>query len=66
MPLEKLQNQCLQKITRVYKRTLHAVLEREAAVPPIDIYIEATAIQRVSTVQNHLVEKEIHQTLNHI
>ena len=49
-----------------YKRTLYAVLEREAAVPLINIYIEVTAMQRASTVQNHLVEKEIRQTLNRI
>ena len=43
-----------------------AVLKHKAAVPPLDVYIEATAIQRASTVYNHLVEKEIHQTLKHI
>ena len=44
----------------------HAVLKYKAAVPPLDIYIEVTAIQRVSTVYNHLVEKEIRQTLKYI
>ena len=63
-PLEKLQNQYLWKITGAYKRTLRAILKREAAVLPIDIYIEATAIQRASTVQDHLVEKEICQILD--
>ena len=42
------------------------MLEREAAVPPIDIYIEATAMQRASTVQDHPVKKEIRQTLDRI
>ena len=59
VPLEKLQNQCLCKITGAYKRTPHTALEREAAVPPLDVYIEATAMQRASTVYNYLVEKEI-------
>ena len=44
----------------------YAALKHKAAVPPLDVYIEATAIQRVSTVYNHLVEKEIHQTLKYI
>ena len=42
------------------------ILEHKAAVPPLDMYIEATAMQRASTVYNHLVEKEIRQTLEHI
>ena len=45
---------------------LYTVLKYKAAVPPLDIYIEATAMQRASTVYNHLVEKEIRQTLKYI
>ena len=41
-----------------------AALKREAAVPPLDMYIDITAMQRATTVQNHLVEKKIHQTLD--
>ena len=44
----------------------HAVLKHKAAVPPLNIYIEATAMQRASTVYNHPVEKEIRQTFKHI
>jgi hypothetical protein len=65
-PLEKIQNQCLCRITGAYKRTPRAALEREAVVLPIDVYIEATAIQRAATVQNHLVEKEIRRILERI
>jgi hypothetical protein len=32
------------RIIGAYKRTPRAVLEREAAVPPLDMYIEATAM----------------------
>ena len=39
---------------------LYATLKYKAAVPPLDVYIEVTAIQRASTVYNHLVEKEIY------
>ena len=45
---------------------LHAVLKCKAAVPPLGVYIEVTAIQRATTVYNHPVEKEIRQTLKYI
>ena len=45
---------------------LYATLKRKAAVPPLDMYIEATAMQRASTVYNHLMKKEIRQTLKYI
>ena len=35
-------------------------MERKAAVPPLNIYIDITAMQRVTTVQEHLVEKDIY------
>ena len=41
-------------------------MEREAAVPPLDIYIDTTAMQRATTVQGHPVEKDIHQVLERI
>ena len=66
MPLKKLQNQCLYRITRAYKKTPRAVIKCKAAVPLLDIYIEVTAMQRVTTVQDHLVEKKIYQTLKYI
>ena len=62
-PLVKLQNQCLRRITGAYKRTPSAALEREAAVPPLDLYIDTVAMQRSVTVQGHSVEENIQQTL---
>ena len=44
IPLAKLQNKCLYRTTGAYKRTLQAVLEREAAVLLLDVYIDTTAI----------------------
>ena len=44
----------------------YTALKYKAAVLPLNMYIEATAIQRVFTVYNHLVEKEIYQTLKYI
>ena len=44
VPLAKLQNKCLYRTTGVYRRTLQAILECEAAVPLLDVYINITAI----------------------
>ena len=41
-------------------------LKYKAAVPLLNVYIKATAMQRVTTVYNHLVEKEIRQTFKYI
>ena len=46
-PLVKLQNQCLHKTIRVYKRTLCIALNHKAAVPPLNLYIDTTAMQKV-------------------
>ena len=35
-------------------------MERKAAVLLLNIYIDTTVIQRATTVQGHLVEKDIH------
>ena len=66
VPLVKLQNQCLHRITEAYKRTPRTVLECKAAVPPLDLYIDTVVMQRTVTVQSHPVEKNIHQILKHI
>ena len=41
-------------------------MKREAAVPPLDVYIDIIAMQRATTVQGHLVKKDIHQVLKYI
>ena len=46
-----------------YKRTPRAIIKREAAVPPLDIYIDITAMQRAAIIQGHPVEKDIYQVL---
>ena len=66
VPLAKLQNKCLCRTTGAYRRTPRAALEREAAVPPLDVYIDTTAMQRAATVQSHPVEEKIRQTLEYI
>ena len=42
------------------------MLKCKAAVPPLDMYIEVTTIQRATTVYNHLVKKEIRQIFKYI
>ena len=58
--LEKLQNQCLCRITGAYKRTPKTAIKCKAAVPPLDVYIKAIAMQRTFAVQSHSVEEKIH------
>ena len=49
-PLAKLQNKCLYRTIRAYKRTLQAILGYRTAVLPLDVYINITAMQRAATV----------------
>ena len=62
-PLAKLQNKCLHRTTGAYRRTPQATLKHKAAVLLLDVYINTTAMQRAATVQSHLVEEKIRQTL---
>ena len=52
-PLKTIQNKCLRSITGGYKRTPTVALEREAYVPSLDLYTEATALQRAVNTTNH-------------
>ena len=63
MPLAKLQNKYLYRTTGAYRKIPLAILEYKAAVLLLDIYIDITAMQRTATVQSHLVEEKIRQTL---
>ena len=64
--LSLLQNNCLRRITRGYKRTPRAALEREAAIIPLDLYVKATALQRAAKVVNYPVERDIKTAVNDI
>ena len=50
IPLAKLQNKCLYKTTRAYRRIPQVILKYKVAVLPLDIYINITAMQRTATV----------------
>jgi hypothetical protein len=65
-PLNTIQNKCLRRITGGYKRTPIAALEREAGIPPLDLYAEETTLQRAAATKDHQVYKEISRTLDTI
>ncbi len=46
-PLQKVQTAYLHSIINGYKRTATALLEKEANIPPLHLYIKATTIQKV-------------------
>ena len=58
-PLEKVQSQCLRRITGGYKRTPRAALERETRILPLDLHVKATTDQRALRTADHPVEKNI-------
>jgi len=64
--LQKVQNQCLRRITGGYKRTPIAALERETGVPPVDLYLTERALQGAGTTRDHPVEKDINRVLGEI
>ena len=61
-PLQALQNSCLRKITRGYKRTPRQVLERETYVPPIDLHLEAARYRHANRIKADQVEAHIAST----
>ena len=56
---KKVQNRCLRKITGAYKRTPRAVLEREASIPPIDLYMRATSLKYGAATKGNMVTVDI-------
>ena len=64
--LKKAQNQCLRKVLGVYKRTPTAALEREAAVPPINIHASLLTNERATSTKDLPVTEAIKVTTNDI
>jgi hypothetical protein len=60
--LETIQNTCLRTITGGYQRTPRALLEREAQVPPLDIYLEGLRSTARAQSRHHQVETQIRDT----
>ena len=64
--LQKLQNHCLRRITGAYKRTPRVVLEKEASIPPIDLYIRTASLKYGTATKNNTVTKAITQHLDYL
>ena len=65
-PIKWLQNKCLRRITGGYKRTPTAALEREASIAPLDLYVQATALQRAAATAKDPMEEDIGRVVNDI
>jgi hypothetical protein len=60
----EVQTACLRSITGGYKRTATALLEKEADIPPLQLYIKAIAMQRAQNKRNSNIIKYIKTRLN--
>ncbi len=58
-PIRKAQNKCLRRVMGAYKRTTTRMVEREADVPPLQMYIGSLATQRATKTSNHPVTDQI-------
>jgi len=65
-PLKAVQRKCLQRITGGYKRTPTAALEREAQVPPLDLYTDTIALQRALATKHYPINQNIAEVANRI
>jgi len=63
-PLMCLQNQCLHKVMRAYKRTLMAALKRESNVPPVDLHMKHKAMNGAVKTASHSVTTKIKQVMD--
>ena len=49
-----------------YKRTPTAAVERETVIPPLDLYINAIAMQQAITIERHQVSAKIKEKLDEL
>ncbi|KAI0990770.1 hypothetical protein K3495_g17417, partial [Podosphaera aphanis] len=59
--LGKIQSKCLRKITGGYKRTPWLALEREAAIPPIDLQVQSMSMLYGANTAEKAVTTKIYQ-----
>ena len=65
-PLEKVQNSALRAITGTYKRTPIAILEREADIEPLPLYIRGQAMTQAYSASDNQGEHTVKQACNTI
>jgi len=63
-PLMCLQNQCLHKVMRAYKRTPTAALERESNVSSVNLHMEDKTMKGAVKTASHSVTTKIKQMMN--
>ncbi|RKF57519.1 hypothetical protein GcC1_188052 [Golovinomyces cichoracearum] len=61
--LQKVQTNCLRRITGAYKRTPRVVLVKEASIRPIDLYIRTASLKYGAATKDNTVTKAIAQNL---
>jgi hypothetical protein len=65
-PLVRLQNKCLRKVTGAYKRAPTKALEKDAAVEPLPLHIQSSAMGHALKSEAHPVVEFIRQTCDRL
>ena len=61
-PLTKLQNRCLRRVTGAYKRAPARALEKDAAIEPLPLYIQSSAMRSALRSETHAAVQFTKQT----
>src|SRR5438270_10415222 len=65
-PLAVVQNKYIRKVIGAYKRTPVAAVEREAEVPPLDLYIKSQNTQWAESTSTDKVTNKINNALEQV
>ena len=65
-PLAVVQNKCIRKVMGAYKRTPVAAVEREAEVPPLDLYVKSQNTQWAESTSTDKVTEDINNALEQV
>ena len=65
-PLAVVQNKCIRRVMGAYKRTPVAAVEREAEVPPLDLYVKSQNTQWAESTSTDKVTNEINNALEQV
>jgi hypothetical protein len=64
--LRNIQNKCLRKVTGGYERTPIVLLEKETAIPPLELYLQERSFQYMSRTKHHPIQKKTATITNEI
>jgi hypothetical protein len=65
-PVVRAQTDSLRKVMGAYKRTPVAITEREAGIPPIDLYVKAGRLKKALKTQGTKVTQDIKRAADHV